>query len=241
MTGGDGFLQSLALIQEESRGVNDEHFRLLIESGQVQPLRQALATNPDLANQTVKWFLNQENESDPLHYVCACVFNKRLSEDLAAEAAALLLEYGALVDGSDGRESPLIGAASLGVETIAALLVESGANLEATSVFGARPLHWAASIGLPQTVALLIERGAEIEARCTEFGATPLYWAAHAMGPHGPSGGKDPVGAARVLIAAGANVHATNKQGVSALECSRKAETQELYKILLEHSGSVDR
>lgn len=216
--------------------MNAKQFRLLIESGHVQELRHALASNSDLANQTVTWFLNQENESDPLHYVCDCVFNEWLSEKLAVDIAALLLEYGARVDGSDKRESPLIGAISLGVESVAALLVESGANVEATSVFGARPLHWAASIGLPETAAMLIHRGAEIEAKCTEYSATPLYWAAHAMGPHGPSKRKDPVGAANVLIAAGADVHATNKEGMSALECSRRAESTELYTLLLPYS-----
>lgn len=215
-----------------------EHFGQLIESGQVQNLRRALASNSDLANQTITWFLNQENESDPLHYVCDCVFNRLLSESRAAEIAALLLEHGALVDGSDNRESPLIGAASLGVEAVATLLLEAGADVEATSVFGARPLHWAASIGLPQTVAALIERGAEIEARCTEYGATPLFWAAHAVGPHGPRGRRDPAGAARVLIAAGADAHAKNKQGMSALECARGAESKELYEFLLANANS---
>lgn len=221
---------------KDYQGVNAEQFRLLIESGHVQELRCALASNSDLANQTITWFLNQENESDPLHYVCDCVFNEWLSENLAVEIAALLLEHGALVDGSDKRESPLIGATSLGVGSVAALLVESGANIEATSVFGARPLHWAASIGLPETVAILIQRGAEIEAKCTKYGATPLYWAAQAMGPHGPSKRKDPVGAAKVLIAAGADVHAMNKEGMSALECSRGAESKELYTLLFPYS-----
>ncbi|MEM9531686.1 MAG: ankyrin repeat domain-containing protein [Pseudomonadota bacterium] len=216
--------------------MNAEQFRLQIESGQLQDLQQALASNPDLANQTITWFVNQENESDPLHYVCDCVFNGWLSEDLATEIAAMLLEHGARVDGSDNRESPLIGAASLGVEGVAALLVDAGASLEATSIFGARPLHWAAAIGLPQTVAILIERGAELEARCTEFDATPLYWAAHAMGQQGPSKKKDPLAAAKILIEAGADPHATNKAGVSVLECSSRAESKELYLLLRSYS-----
>lgn len=213
--------------------MNADQFRLFIESGEVRELRRVLASNSELANQTITWFLNQENESDPLHYVCDCVFNEWLSESLAFEVAAVLLEYGALIDGSDERESPLIAATSLGVETVATLLVESGANLEATSIFGSRALHWAASIGLPRTVATLIQRGAEIEAKCTEYGATPLFWAVHAMGPHGPNKKRDPVGAAKVLVAAGANVHTTNKQGMTALECSSEVGSKELYELLL--------
>ena len=217
--------------------MDPEQFRLLIESGHLQELQRALASNSDLANRTITWFLNQENKSDPLHYVSDCVFNEWLSEELAAEIAALLLGHGALVDGSDRRESPLVGATSLGVESVAALLIEAGADIEARSVFGARALHWAASIGLPETTAKLIKRGAEIEAKCTEFGATPLYWAAHAMGPNGPAKRRDPVGAAKLLLEAGADVNATNKEGMSVLECSRGAESNELYSLLLPYSG----
>ena len=217
--------------------MSDTRFRLLLEAGDVQGLKGALASNPELANQSVKWFLNQKNESDPLHYVCDCVFYDWLDDVRASGVAALLLEYGASIEGGEGRESPLIAATSLGVETVAKLLVESGANLEATAVFGARALHWAASMGLPSTVALLIQHGAEFEAKCTEFGATPLYWAAFGFGPHGPKKKRDPVGSAKVLIDAGASVDTTNYQGMSALTCSRQADSNAMYELLLRHSN----
>jgi len=78
----------------------------LIEAGDLRGLRDALASNPDLANRSVEWFLNQKNESDPLHYVCDCVFHGWLDDVRAAEIAALLLEHGALIEGTEGRESP---------------------------------------------------------------------------------------------------------------------------------------
>lgn len=208
--------------------MNADRFRLFIESGEVQKLRLALTLNPELANQTVSWYLNQENESDPLHYVSDCVFNGMLDEYLAFEIAEALLEHGAEINGSHKRESPLIAATSLGVESVAALLINSGADLEATSVFGSRALHWAASIGLPQTVKMLIQRGAEIEAKCSEYGATPLFWAVHAVGPYGPKKKRDPIGSAKVLINAGANVNTMNRHGVSALEHAIEIESNEL-------------
>lgn len=91
--------------------------------------------------------------------------------------------------------------------------------------------------GLRRSVELLIRNGAKIEATCEAFGATRLFWAAHAVGPHRPNRPKDPVGAAKALIAAGANVRTSNKQGTSALECARQAESKEMYELLLHFSG----
>lgn len=212
--------------------MNADQFRMLLESGDIKTLREALTTDPTLANQTVKWHLNQDNESDPLHYVSDCVFNSLLDEDLAVGVAEALLEYGADINGSHHRESPLIAAASLGVEKVAALLVYSGANLELTSIFGSRALHWAAAIGLPQTVEILIQAGAEIEAKCSEFGATPLYWAVHAVGPHGLKNKRNPIEAAKILVAAGANANTMNKHGVSALNYAREIKSLKLCELL---------
>lgn len=209
----------------------------MIEVGDLLGLKGALASDPELANQSVEWFLNQKNESDPLHYVCDCVFNGFLDDVRATEIVALLLENGALIEGTEGRESPLIAATSLGAERVAKLLIESGANLEATSVFGARPLHWAASVGLPSTIELLIQHGAELEAKCVEFGATPLYWAVFGFGPHGPNKKRDPLGAAKVLLDAGANVDTTNNQGISALKCSQQADSNEMHKLLIRYAS----
>lgn len=217
--------------------MSDERFRLLIEAGDLQGLQGALASDPEWANQSVSWFLNQKNESDPLHYVCDCVFNGLLDEVRASEIVKMLIKYGALIEGTEGRESPLIAATSLGVETVAKLLIDSGANLEAIAVFGARPLHWAASMGLPSTVEQMIQRGAALEAKCTEFGATPLYWAVVGFGPHGPNKKRDPIGSAKVLLDAGAMADTTNKQGTSALECSKQADSNEMYELLIRYTN----
>jgi len=202
--------------------MNAEAFRVLIEAGNLEGLRGALASDPELANTTIRWFHHQQNESDPLHYVSDCVSRGLLVNGREGEIATLLLESGAAIDGSAGRETPLIGAASLGAENVARVLVEAGAALEASSVFGARALHWAAWTGSPGTVGLLVSRGAQIEARCREFGATPLFWAVHACGPDGPHTRKDPVGAARILITAGARVDTGNRQGVAARDLARQ-------------------
>jgi len=210
---------------------NDE-FRLLIESGDAKGVRHALASDPALANKTIRWFLNQHNESDPLHYVSDCVSQGWLTNGKEGEIAELLLAHGAQIDGSEGRESPLIAAASLGAERVAKVLVPAGAELESTSIFGARALHWAAWVGATSTVELLLAHGAEVDPKCSEFEATPLFWAVHGYGRDGPKEKKDQVGAARALINAGARVDTANKSGLTALELSKGFVSAEMYELL---------
>jgi hypothetical protein len=145
---------------------------------------------------------------------------------------ASLRLHGAAIDGTDGRESPLIASASVGAETVSKVLVEAGAALEGTSIFGSRAIHWAAWIGTPSTIELLVAHKANIGARCSEFGATPLFWAVHGYGPDGPKQKKDQVGAARILIQAGASADTANRHGVSALEQSKLCENRDMYELL---------
>ncbi len=209
-------------------------FRKLIEAGDVDSVKNALAADSLLANGTVVWGLRQECESDPLHFVCDCVSEEWIDAEKAAELARVLLAHGATVDGTNGRETPLLGATSLGVEKVANMLIESGADIKATSIFGAGPLHWAAYMGLPSTVDLLVQSGAEIESKCTEFGATPLFWVVHAFGPRGPNNAEGQIAAANKLVRAGAIIDTTNKDGLTAIDCSRRARSSEMHDLLVQ-------
>jgi ankyrin repeat protein len=211
-----------------------DEFGRMIEVGDAQGVRSALSSDPELANRTILWYLNQPNESDPLHYVSDCLCHGTLTNDTEGEIAKLLLAHGASINGTQGRESPLIAAASLGADLVARVLVESGAELESTALFGARALHWAAWTGASSTVQLLIERGARFDVKCSEFGATPLFWAVHGYGPHGPAEKLDQVGAARALIKAGAKVETSNKHGESALTAAQRCARPDMYELLRE-------
>jgi ankyrin repeat protein len=212
--------------------MTDEDFRSIVESGDVEALRAALAAEPARANATIRWYLNQWNESDPLHFVCDCVGHARLTNGREGEIAALLIEHGAAVEGSAGRESPLIAAASLGAAKVAKVLNDAGADPERTGLFGARALHWAAWTGEAGIVAQLLARNVEVEPRCTEFGATPLFWAVHGYGPRGPRVKKDQVEAARRLIEAGATIETANKQGISARAMARECARRDMSDLL---------
>jgi ankyrin repeat protein len=111
-----------------------------------------------------------------------------------------------------------------------------GAELEATSIFGSRALHWAAWMGAATTVELLIASGAEIEAKDSRFAATPLFWAVHGYGPNGPSAKRNQVGAARILIKAGANTRTFNKDGLSALELAKICTRKDMHELLQQYA-----
>ena len=214
--------------------MSDDTFRRLIEQGDVEGVRRALERDSTLANRTIRWHLNRDNESDPLHYVSDCVGQGWLTNGREGELAELLLAHGAAIDGSEGRESPLIGSASLGAEKVSTVLIQAGAALEAIALYRARALHWAAWVGASGTVEQLVARGAELEAKDSEFGATPLLWAVHGYGPNGPEK-KDQVGAARVLLAAGANARTSNKEGCSALEMAETCAARDMYALLKQY------
>jgi ankyrin repeat protein len=200
----------------------------------VAGVRRALTRDSTLANRTIRWHLNQDNESDPLHYVSDCVCQGWLTNGTEGELAELLLAHGAAIEGSEGRESPLIGAASLGAEKVATVLMAAGADIEATAVYRASALHWAAWVGVSRTVEQLVARGAKLEEKDSEFGATPLFWAVHGYGPNGPEK-KDQVGAARILLAAGANARTSNKEGCSALEMAESCAKRDMYELLQQY------
>lgn len=88
------------------------------------------------------------------------------------DAVRLLLEHGAhahQVSHNPQRNQPLHAAIALGhsTETIC-LLLEAGADVNATQAGGFTPLHQAAAAGKRELVAVLLDRGARRELRCDQ-------------------------------------------------------------------------
>eukprot|EP00803_Ostreobium_quekettii_P010481 evm.model.scf_155.8 EVM.evm.TU.scf_155.8 scf_155:94475-99864(-) len=106
------------------------------------------------------------------------------------ESVRVLLDAGAKVDGLDRKRwTPLVHAATLGLERIAELLVERGADVDARTAGSSTPLHEAAAYGDRGRAAfraaffglnrtLLLDAGADIEAQDFSNGNTPLLTAA---------------------------------------------------------------
>jgi uncharacterized protein len=96
------------------------------------------------------------------------------------EAVALLLEHGAhihQVSHNPLRNQALHACIALGNSVeVARLLVESGADVNATAAGGYTPLHLAASNGNREMVELLLEAGANRAVPCDQ-GKTPADYA----------------------------------------------------------------
>lgn len=119
---------------------------------------------------------------------------------------------------------------------IFAILLDSGAAINARTVDGDTPLHWAVKYndkGDPAFITALLEGGADIEAR-DQFGLTPLHWAAKsALLAALLDAGADPnargnrgdtplhlVGGAKntaMLLEAGADINARTRDGDTPL------------------------
>jgi len=92
------------------------------------------------------------------------------------EIVAFLLASGALVNAvsrNDFQVIPIHSAVSARHTRVAALLLDHGADVNATQEAGFYPLHSAANNGQTEMVSLLLDRGASVNAKSPE-GVTPL-------------------------------------------------------------------
>lgn len=156
-------------------------------------------------------------------------FEARLALDQAvtrADAAGLVAALEQLEEGDGARpchalaasaDAPLPAwppsgvnclhaAAAQGHASMAALLLDRGASVDAVDFAGFSALHKAAGSGSVSTAALLIARGAAIDPRTRQHELTPLHVAA--------KNGRFAV--ARLLLAKGASVSSTSRAGCTA-------------------------
>ncbi len=91
------------------------------------------------------------------------------------KAVELLLQYKADVSIPDSEGNTALHY-SIGQNTVLALVLAAGANVNATNKLGETPLHWAASSGLTNAVAQLVKHGAKLDLQASQ-GFTPLHYA----------------------------------------------------------------
>jgi ankyrin repeat protein len=153
-------------------------------------LRRMIAAEPDLATtDMVHWC--DHKRAGPINYIAMLRFDAPrlgLPRDLpnTGAVAQLLIDAGAPVNGHpDDRETPLITAASYGDAEVAKVLVDNGADLEATAApdAGGAPgytaLGHAAVFGMTDVVDVLVAAGAritslELAAAAGDVSAWPL-------------------------------------------------------------------
>jgi len=128
-----------------------------------------------------------------------------------------------------GEETAFCVAASRGYEVMVQLLVNKGANIEATDKFGETALWKAASEGHENIVDLLLNKGANIEAT-NGFGETALHGAA--------SGGHESI--VDLLLNKGANTEATNRFGETALHGAALGGREVVVRLLLNRGANIE-
>jgi hypothetical protein len=147
--------------------------RAMFDRADLAGLAALLTANPAAAREPMEHWRDYPLGTDPLGYVAMLRYDtaRGVWRDVAGTAgmARALLAAGALVDGEPGApESPLITAASYGDAGVARVLVDAGADLEATAaataggVPGGTALLHAAVFGMTAVVDVLIAAGARI-------------------------------------------------------------------------------
>jgi uncharacterized protein len=178
-----------------------------IRNGDAGALRQLLAEDPARADALIHWGANDRIRTHPLHYISDMLFEGTLAKGMELPLVEALLEAGADVDfrAEGKRETPLIGAASLGAEDVGIRLLEAGARAELLGQFGETALHWAALLGEDRLAVRLIP-GSDVNLKDEEYHSPPLGWAVHGWcnPPAGNHGRQREVVA--LLVAAGATV-----------------------------------
>ena len=120
---------------------------------------------------------------------------------------------------------PIHRAAANDRDEIIRLLIGWGSPLEATGTEQWTPLHLASVSRSPRAVRALLEAGANIQARSV-YGQTPLHLAV------GPTVTEELLETVRVLVTAGADRDAADKDGTTPLDEAREAGHPELRRIL---------
>ncbi|ONH23310.1 ankyrin repeat domain-containing protein [Pseudofrankia asymbiotica] len=147
--------------------------REILDDVDAAGLADLLAREPRLAVAEMTQWCDHPLGASPLDYVAMLRYDT--SRDVwrdvpgAAPLAHVLLAAGAPVDGEPGGpETPLITAASYGDAEVAQVLIQAGADLEATSsptsggVPGGTALLHAAVFGMTAVVDVLVKAGARV-------------------------------------------------------------------------------
>lgn len=125
--------------------------------------------------------------------------------------------------------TPLHFTARYGHKSVATLLIDNGANLEAPDRSGLTPLGLAAAFGQEAVVKLLLENGAQVESSDIS-GRTPLYSASL----HGHET------VAILLLDSGANIETSGRDGITPLRLAAVFGNETMTKMLLENGANIE-
>ncbi|OTF83741.1 26S proteasome non-ATPase regulatory subunit 10-like protein [Euroglyphus maynei] len=126
--------------------------------------------------------------------------------------------------------TPLIIAASAGHKDIVEYLVNKGADIDAATVNGQRPLHYAASKGWIDICRYLVESGATINV-CDRLKQTPLH--------RSVSRGHEDI-VRYFLSLPGIQINVSDIMGNTPLHLACEEERETIIKLLIQSGANID-
>lgn len=127
-------------------------------------------------------------------------------------------------------ESPLAKAVTRGDLEKIRVLLEQGAEVDASDALGRTPLHMAAFYGRPRTTELLLAHGAKLES-ADRVGMTPLHAAVLGGSLH----------EVELLIGKGANIEAASDTALTPLHLAAATGQTAIAKLLLQQGASAQK
>lgn len=206
--------------------------KLILESN-LEALETLLINNKPTANKEIQCGLT--SSAHPLHYICDCVFEGKITDQDAVQIAMIFLKHGAHVNGNKLihlQDSPLVAAASLHADQVALLYIEQGASISHQGCHGGTALHWAAWTGGETVVRRILNENIDIEKRCHDFNSTPLFWAFHGYKKGGERNRRSQYQCCELLLEAGANPNTANAENLNILSLLDQPEDEQYRKLL---------
>lgn len=153
-----------------------------------------------------------------------CFYKAAVADTPDTDAVEALLSKGANVNAANyGGTTPLMIAASHQTVTCINLLLSHGADIHANTADGTNILSWAVGFGHTQMLALLLKKGLNPNATRKSDGVTPLMLEV--------TGGS--ASSVKLLLDHGANIHAVDKHGGTALQYAKEAHNTPIVKLLV--------
>ena len=168
------------------------------------------------------WVSPKETEASPLFYAALCGIRSLVEH--------LIIMRQQDPNRSQGKQgTPLHAAVDSGHTTIARLLLDHAANVNARDMDAETPLSVAARNGNLDIVRLLLSHGADAHI-IDRWGASPLYRATESHKP-------DVVG---FLLKSGADVHTRNMNNRTSLHEAARSGNLDIVRLLLSHGADVN-
>lgn len=197
-----------------------------------------LSTHAHKVHQEIQCGIN--STVHPLHYLCDCVFEGKITDEKALSLAKIFIKHGSKIDGNNKvhlKDTPLVAATSLHADSLAILYIDHGADIHHQGCHGGTPLHWAAWTGADTVVEHLLQFEIPLNKLCSDFGSTALFWGFHGYKNGGDKNRRNQYRCCQLLLQAGADAKIPNIEKTSIEELLNEKEDGAYLSLL--HSYNI--